>query len=63
MPSGTVVGRVAGRCRGAGGALAERRGGGAGMAVVDERWPAALVRPAAPAAFDRQPPQDLAAEQ
>jgi replicative DNA helicase len=33
------------------------------MAVVDERWQGAPVRPAAPAAFDRQPPQDLAAEQ
>jgi replicative DNA helicase len=44
--------------------LAARRGGGAGMAVVDERWPpAAAVRPAPPATFDRQPPQDLAAEQ
>ena len=36
------------------------------MAVVDERWHAAPVRPAVstvPSAFDRQPPQDLAAEQ
>ena len=33
------------------------------MAVVDERWPAAPVRPAPPTTFDRQPPQDLAAEQ
>jgi len=33
------------------------------MAVVDERWQGAPVRPAAPAVFDRQPPQDLAAEQ
>ena len=34
------------------------------MAVVDERWPqGAPVRPVAPTAFDRQPPQDLAAEQ
>ena len=37
------------------------------MAVVDERWQGAPVRPArvpaVPAAFDRQPPQDLAAEQ
>jgi replicative DNA helicase len=34
--------------------------------VVDERWPGAPVRPAVstvPATFDRQPPQDLAAEQ
>jgi replicative DNA helicase len=31
--------------------------------VVDERWPAAPVRPAPPTTFDRQPPQDLAAEQ
>jgi replicative DNA helicase len=36
------------------------------MAVVDERWPGAPARPAAStgaAVFDRQPPQDLAAEQ
>jgi hypothetical protein len=45
---------------------AARGGGGAGMAVVDERWPqGAPVRPAptVPAVFDRRPPQDLAAEQ
>jgi len=33
------------------------------MAVVDERWQGAPVRPLAPTTFDRQPPQDLAAEQ
>jgi len=33
------------------------------MAVVDERWPGAQTRQTAPATFDRQPPQDLAAEQ
>jgi len=33
------------------------------MVVVDERWPGAPVRSSAPAAFDRQPPQDLPAEQ
>ena len=33
------------------------------MAVVDERWQGAPVRPVQPAVFDRQPPQDLAAEQ
>ncbi|HEY5115139.1 MAG TPA: replicative DNA helicase [Nakamurella sp.] len=33
------------------------------MAVVDERWQGAPVRPAPSATFDRQPPQDLAAEQ
>jgi len=36
------------------------------MAVVDERWQGAPVRPVAPTVsttFDRQPPQDLAAEQ
>jgi replicative DNA helicase len=33
------------------------------MAVVDERWPGAPVRGNPPATFDRQPPQDLAAEQ
>ena len=47
----------------AGGLPAARRGGGAGMAVVDERWQGAPVRPLAPTTFDRQPPQDLAAEQ
>ncbi len=33
------------------------------MVVVDERWPGAPARSPAPTAFDRQPPQDLAAEQ
>ena len=33
------------------------------MAVVDERWPSTPVRSNPPATFDRQPPQDLAAEQ
>jgi replicative DNA helicase len=33
------------------------------MVVVDERWSGAPVRPAPPTSFDRQPPQDLAAEQ
>ena len=33
------------------------------MVVVDERWPGAPARSAPLAAFDRQPPQDLAAEQ
>ncbi|HEY5879570.1 MAG TPA: replicative DNA helicase [Nakamurella sp.] len=33
------------------------------MAVVDQRWSDGPVRSAPPAAFDRQPPQDLAAEQ
>ena len=33
------------------------------MAVVDERWQGAPVRAVQPTAFDRQPPQDLAAEQ
>ena len=33
------------------------------MAVVDERWSGSAVRPAQPTTFDRQPPQDLAAEQ
>lgn len=33
------------------------------MAVVDERWPGAPTRSNPPASFDRQPPQDLAAEQ
>ena len=36
------------------------------MAVVDERWQGAPVRPTVstvPTTFDRQPPQDLAAEQ
>ena len=33
------------------------------MAVVDERWPGATVRSNPPNSFDRQPPQDLAAEQ
>ena len=33
------------------------------MAVVDERWSGAPVRPAGPAPFDRQPPQDMDAEQ
>ena len=33
------------------------------MVVVDERWSGAPVQSAPPAAFDRQPPQDLAAEQ
>ena len=33
------------------------------MAIVDERWPGAPVRANPPATFDRQPPQDLAAEQ
>ena len=63
-------GWLAGGLSGAAGALpAPRRGGGAGMAVVDERWQGAPVRPIAPAVstvpatFDRQPPQDLAAEQ
>ncbi|HZM65940.1 MAG TPA: DnaB-like helicase N-terminal domain-containing protein, partial [Nakamurella sp.] len=42
---------------------ARRGGGGAGMVVVDERWSGAPVRPAPPTSFDRQPPQDLAAEQ
>src|SRR5664279_6605178 len=39
------------------------RGGGSVMVVVDERWPGAPVRSSAPATFDRQPPQDLPAEQ
>ena len=56
-----------GRLSGVAGALPAARGaGGAGMAVVDERWQGAPVRPVQPAAsttFDRQPPQDLAAEQ
>jgi hypothetical protein len=42
---------------------APRRGGGAGMAVVDQRWSGSPVRPAPSAVFDRRPPQDLAAEQ
>jgi len=33
------------------------------MAVVDQRWSDGPVRSAPPASFDRQPPQDLAAEQ
>ena len=33
------------------------------MVVVDERWPGVPERSSAPAAFDRQPPQDLPAEQ
>ena len=33
------------------------------MAVVDERWPGTSARSTPPASFDRQPPQDLAAEQ
>ncbi|MEP6560514.1 MAG: replicative DNA helicase, partial [Nakamurella sp.] len=33
------------------------------MVVVDERWPSASTRSAPPATFDRQPPQDLPAEQ
>lgn len=33
------------------------------MAVVDQRWSDGPVRTAPPAAFDRQPPQDQAAEQ
>ena len=33
------------------------------MAIVDERWPGASVRANPPATFDRQPPQDIAAEQ
>ncbi len=33
------------------------------MAVVDQRWSDGPARSAPPAAFDRQPPQDLAAEQ
>ena len=33
------------------------------MAVVDERWPATSARSNPPTSFDRQPPQDLAAEQ
>ena len=33
------------------------------MAVVDERWQGAPVLAVHPTAFDRQPPQDLAAEQ
>ena len=33
------------------------------MAVVDERWPGTSARSAPPTSFDRQPPQDLAAEQ
>ncbi len=33
------------------------------MVVVDERWSGAPARSAAPATFDRQPPQDLPAEQ
>ena len=42
---------------------AARRGGGAGMAVVDERRPGAAVRSAPATTFDLQPPQDLGAEQ
>jgi len=33
------------------------------MVVVDERWPGAPTRSAPPTNFDRQPPQDLPAEQ
>src|SRR5664279_1596227 len=45
------------------GSRGNERGGDAAMVVVDERWPGAPVRSSAPAAFDRQPPQDLPAEQ
>src|SRR6478609_5154641 len=38
-------------------------GGDTRMAVVDQRWSDGPVRSAPPASFDRQPPQDLAAEQ
>jgi len=47
----------------AGALPAARRSGGAAMVVVDERWSGSPVRPASPTSFDRQPPQDLAAEQ
>ena len=40
---------------------AARQGGG--MAGVEERRPGAAVRSAPATTFDRQPPQDLAAEQ